>query len=218
MSQDAESKVKFGDHLSGTVTRNGKLIGFSESHGRGRAAHGTIDDTGSASFGIAGSSSHGEDGTLEASKFLVQALNESGGSWEEPVLVSASNVDAISQGSESGTPAELKIQVVRAIVDNDIWKALGSDNEVERSSMTPAQIAQFVKDAIALKATKIPPADRAEIALVLNAIDTPVICFDDVVSAFSTEYGTWAESLGFRDIWVVGPWTSMAKRLACAPP
>lgn len=214
MSERIEDKLKLAGHLSMTVSRGGKTVGFNESKDRGRAAHGTIDEAGAASFGISGSPSHGEDGTLETSRLFVRALNAKGAVWSEPVLISANQADAVS--CNLACTIELRMQAVRAVSETNVWKTLGRSGRIEFESTMLDQISALMKNSISLKAARIRPIDRTGLVLLLNALDTPIVCFDDPISSFLRGYGTWATDLGFLGIWVVGPWPSMVKSLTCA--
>lgn len=214
MSERLEDRPAIADHVSMTVSRDGKVVGFNESQGRGRAAHGTIDEQGSASFGISGSPSHGEDGTLETSALFIRVLNSGGARWQQPNLISEGLTDALSCSLDDN--AELRMQVVRAVSEPAIWKALGCSGSTECKLLTPAQIADLLRDSISRKVLRIHPTDRADLVLLLNALDTPIVCFDQPISVFLSEHGLWAAGLGFRGIWVIGPWPSLVRTLAGA--
>ncbi|VAX07757.1 hypothetical protein MNBD_GAMMA26-851 [hydrothermal vent metagenome] len=207
------TSVSFGDHSSATVVRNGKIIGFTESEGRGRTANGDIDHNGNVSFGISGKSSQGEDGTLETCRILIVELNNKyGASWETPYLVEKLHIDAEAVDNVDANLV-LKIQVVRAVTKKEILKELGKTKSVSQNDVPTNKVALFLKKAIELKEGKIAQGARSDITIALNAIDTPAVCFDDVVTEFKSAHGEWAKSLGFSNIWLVGAGAFMVHNL-----
>ena len=209
----AQSKANFGDHVSATTTRNGKIVGFSESQGRGRAASGDIDGSGRVSIQIAGTAPRGEEGMLQACKRLVEQLNISGQSWAAPSEVSSVQyIDAVAAGERDFEGRTLTIQVVRALTEPAFWQSLGHTGS-SRLSLTFLEAAEAIKAAIELKAQKIPASLRPQLTLLLDAFDVPGLALHAVAEEFERHHGRWAGSLGFDSIWIAGPWREMVSEL-----
>jgi len=202
-----------GDHLSATTTRKGKIVGFGESQGRGRAASGDADDSGMIAITVSGSSPRGEEGALAACRRLVEHLNLSGNSWAPPIeVVGVQHIDATAQRSDGIDGSTLRMQVVRALTDPAFWRSLGHSRNAA-ISIPVSEAADLLKSAVEFKANKIPIEIRVGITLALDATDVPGLSLDPVVDEFNSRYGVWAESLGFEGVWVVGPWREMVKKL-----
>ena len=205
--------LQAGDHMSATTTRNGKIIGFSESQGRGRAASGDADDSGSILITLVGSAPRGEEGTIQACRRLVTHLNSSGESWEEPSeITGVQYIDATAEGAASSIGNTLQIQVVLALTDPGFWKSIGYSGNATLN-LPLSDCADLLKMAIEFKSAKIPPEIRANIMLALDANDIPGLALDPVVEQFALLHSQWAHAQGFRSIWLVGPWKEMVSRL-----
>ena len=206
-------KFHAGDHLSATTTRNGKIVGFGESQGRGRAASGDADDSGTVTITLAGTAPRGEEGTIQACQRLVAYLNAQGESWDEPSeITGVQHIDAIADGITSSAGETLKIQVVRALTDPSFWQSIGHNGNATLT-LSLSECADILKMAIEFKAGKIPPEIRADIALALDANDLPGLALDPVVEQFVLRHSQWAHTQGFRGIWLVGPWKEMVNHL-----
>ncbi len=198
------------DHSSATITRKGKIVGFGESHGRGRAASGDLVDSGMIEIAVSGSSPQGEEGTFPTCQRFVEHLNLSGSCWAPPTeIVDRQYIDAIADGTDA---PPLKIQVVRALTDPKFWQSLGCNSNMAISVSVP-EAADLLKSAIESKANKIPANIRSSITLVLDATDVPGLSLDPVVDEFNFRLGKWAISLGFESVWVVGPLRGMVRKL-----
>jgi hypothetical protein len=204
---------RLSDHFSGTVIRDGKVIGFSESLRDGRAAHGDARN-GAVDFGFTGPTSIGEEGTLEVGRVLTIVLNAADPGWIAPTaLATEPHIDIYISNTDTARPP-MAIQVVRAIVDPTHWKQialLGGDNQV---GVPVQELAAHMRRAIELKVSKIDEAVRPSLVLALNAIDTPAIAFGAVVEEFRTVFGNWAREQHFEAIWLVGPNLNLTHRLA----
>lgn len=203
-------------HSSATTTRKGKIVGFGESDGRGRAASGDVVGSGMIEITVSGSSPRGEEGALAACERLVEHLNLSGSSWASPIeVVGVQHVDAKVQRADGVDGTPLTIQVVRALTDPGFWRSLGRNSNTAISVSVP-EAADFLKAAVESKANKIPVEIRRDITLVLDATDVPGLSLDPVVDEFNCRLGEWAASLGFESVWVVGPWREMVRELCGA--
>lgn len=218
MSADAterlSSGVRVSDHLSCTTTRDGEIVGFSESQGRGRAASGDVEAPGCVTITINGVPPEGEAGALGAAQRLVAQINNRlSQSWAEPTEIEGVRyIDAEALGVGAFAGRKLTIQVVRALTDPAFWQGLGYSGQASLSLPLDAA-ASILKAAIELKARKIPMAVRRSLTLALDATDVPGLSLDPVLDEFNKIYGNWVETQGFEAVWVVGPWRSMVRKL-----
>jgi hypothetical protein len=83
--------------------------------------------------------------------------------------------------------------------------------------VTIEEIADQLRAAITHKES-VPPSDRGNILLALNALDTPGHAVRRVVDLFRRRHGAEVAGLGFLAIWVVGPTASLTMRLDCLDP
>lgn len=204
------------DHFSATTTRNGEIIGFSESHGRGRAASGDADNFGMITITVSGTPPRGEEGALAACQRLVEHLNLNGSRWTPPIeVVGVQHIDARAQRANGTAGSALTIQVVRALTNPAFWKSLGHSRNTAMS-IPVSEAGDLLKSAVEFKADKIPFEVRADITLALDAADVPALSLDPVVDQFNDRHGDLVESLGFENVWVVGPWREMVRNLRSA--
>jgi hypothetical protein len=209
--------AQFGDHVSCTTTRGGKIIGFTESQGRGRTGSGDIDGSGLVAITLTGVPPRGEAGTLKACQRFVDHINSKfAQSWASPTEVrGVQHVDAEAVGFGPLAGLKLTIQVVRALTDPVFWKDLGYDGHVSLSLPLDGA-ASVLKAAVELKSGKIPLTIRPLLTLILDATDVPALSLDGVVDEFNKGRGGWVDAQGFQSVWVVGPWNSMIRRLTGA--
>ncbi len=201
------------DHMSGASWRDGRLVGFIESLGRPRVAQCEVLESALVRYSLSGKPSHGEDGTMHACELLVRRLNADGACWDLPNESSLRNLDAVVKSLEPGNQGELKIQVVRGVVESDFWRVYAIAGSIDEVEVSSSVCAAFIRSAIAFKERKIPGDARAEIVLVLNCIETPFLCLGSVTSRFRSDSGRWVDSLGFQEIWLVGPRIDLVCRL-----
>jgi hypothetical protein len=82
---------------------------------------------GNIKYIAAGRSRQGEEGTLETCRILIERLNQDGARWSQPERPDKEEgVDC--QASDCGN--RLKIQVTRAVIDREFWKALNLSGSV----------------------------------------------------------------------------------------
>lgn len=208
-----QAQVGLSPHVSGLGTRDGESFAFRESERAGRTSSADLEDDGTASFGLKGSSPQGEEDTLETCRVLVGRLNQDGANWENPVLGSGV-VDCASR--DAGDPdTVLSIQVVRAITDPAFWRELNETGEVIRRNILQTTLVHLLKQAIEAKAndSSIPRGSRSDLVLALDANRLPVLGFDTVIRQARESLGTWAAELGFKSVWLVGPTPRLTCRL-----
>jgi hypothetical protein len=204
-----------GTHLAAVQSRENRQIGFSESEREGRASAADENADGSISYALTGPSPQGEEDTLAVCRKLIAKLNRAGSNWSEPVLGTAGvDCEACNPLDEEKT---LSIQVVRAIVDPEFSRHLSEVGHIQgRDDME--RLAQYLRDAIGHKASekKIPTRLRSGLVLALDANRLSHLTLDAVVEEFKIHHGDWASSLGFKEIWLVGPVDDLTWRLDIA--
>lgn len=216
----ASTKRAFGVHLAASVAMNshlaalherqGEAIGFSESERQGRTSSASLGDDGSVDMSLVGSSPQGEEDTDATCQVLKERLNLDGANWgnitagNEPadcVLVDADDVKRT-----------LRVQVVRAIVSQELWRDLNSQGSAQKSHSPAAAVAE-IRAAIESKARKIPRTIRSELALALDATRLPGLTLDAMVREFRSTSMIWTASHGFAAVWLVGPIPRLVWRL-----
>ena len=221
----------FQKHISGEVVLVGgysalgksgdKAIAFRESPRQGLASAADKYEDGSLSFKMIGRSPQGEDDTLSACRVLVNKLNKEGSKWGQP-----SKGDGVVDGvvdcrakDKLHPEKELTIQVVRAVVDQRLWGRLRAVKEIRKTAVTKEELVAQLKRAIEFKADerRIPKMSRLNLMLALDANRLPAHAFDDVVEEFRLQWGSWAKTLGFDSIWLVGPTVSLTWQLDVNP-
>ncbi|MFO1428990.1 MAG: hypothetical protein U1F76_02440 [Candidatus Competibacteraceae bacterium] len=164
-------------------------------------------------YSMKGSSPQGEEDTLPACRVLALHLRQQDPSWDEAQSVSGRpDLDCVIPRKD-GAPS-LNVQVVRAVVDQNLWRSLNSSGGVT-DSLAASCAAGLLRAAIEQKATdrKIPKRDRGGITLALDARRIAGLTFDSVIECFVNDHGKWASQLGFKAIWLIGPVHELVKRL-----
>lgn len=207
LSESIHAHMNFAEYHSTEHERSGEIIGFSESLREGLATYGSQEDSGELRFGLKGMPPQGERDTVRVCVTLIQRLNRDGADWGEPIA-SQSNDDVDCRSTRQSNPSEhLCIQVVRAVVDPELWKRLRMSGTVDESR--PVRVlAAHLRDAIDHKQRQIPLDRRGKLILALDATRLSAHAMQATVKCFRGEYGAWAGGLGFRAIWLVGPPTS----------
>ena len=168
-----------------------------------------ISSRAAVSYDIAGDAPQHEEGALETAQLLVQKLRESQAGWSEPAIVDNADVDCESRGGAD----TLALQVTRVPRSSQFWQQLGKTSTASGIGSAD-DLADELMSAVKHKAGRLPSAQRARLALVLDARDTPVFATTGVVARFSGLYGNDMANLGFRCIWVVGPTVQLFRQLA----
>ena len=189
-----------------------EAVRISDSEGQAIAADARED--GSVDYSASGKSRQGETGNTEICQILVNRLNRDGANWGTPI-----DVTKILGRREEGIDCEakdgekvLKIQVTRAERDPKFWKELNTSNGASRIKIFE-ELADDLRYRIQAKVGRIPPKQRKELILALDATDTPGYAFQQVIDSFHNRYGDWAVEQGFLGIWVVGPNVTLTSRL-----
>ena len=215
ISELLSDRAVASDHLSATTTRQGRLVGFSESEDRGRSATGDLNEDGTVTIEVMGAAPKGEEGAMGCCFRLIEAKRKKGELWADPVEISGeAHIDA-SAAWLVDSSVKLKIQVVRALVDQAFWSSLGRE-QFTSIRVEPKIAAELLQKSIELKIGRIPLGVRRETVLLLDATDVPGLVLTDVVEEFHKQYLAWCKKQGFAEVWITGPWQEMTHKLCCA--
>jgi hypothetical protein len=201
------------DYMSAVGRKDQKTVGFRESERNGRVASADQNENGSLSYSIKGTSPQGEKDTLPACKILIQALNEAGENWAQPK--ESEDVEDCIATDKTDQRNVLRIQVVRAITDENLWRRLSEKGRLDKSEISKGDLLDQLKSSVEKKADnrKIPASIRPNLLLALDATRLPVLCFEDVIQEYEVRHGSWTRSQGFQSVWLVGPIPSLTWRL-----
>jgi DNA-directed RNA polymerase subunit RPC12/RpoP len=205
--------IGISTHVKGTVKIDDTVVGYSESLHDGRATSVSLASDGIITYGFTGDTPTNETGTLETCSYLVDAMNRAGAKWGCPTLMDdKDDADATCAPLDGGNDV-LRIQVVRAKSDIAFWKR-ASLNDDTTVYATPTELVRELQSSITHKVSKLPEAQRRKLVLALSALHTAGYALGHVVKEFQETYGVWAQSQGFREIWLVGPDIEHTHRLA----
>ena len=160
---------------------------------------------------VNGPSPQGECDTLQVCQVLVLKLNADGASWGQ-VKQSEEDGDIDCQATDENDQSHmLRIQVVRAIVDEHVSRQWAQEGEANLITC-PRVAADFLREAIKKKADRTPPDRRSQLLLALDATRLVALSFSATVDEFKKSHLEWAHQLGFCEIWIVGPVTDLIRR------
>jgi hypothetical protein len=196
---------------------DGSLIGVRVADSN-RTSSGTDLDAERATllYSIEGLSRQNEQGVERVSALLVERLNLDGAKWGPPVVKKLNEFEQGIDATAIDGTRFLRMQVTRAEPSGEVWSRLRA-NGMTRGALSVEEAAAILRWAIERKASKAPTSQRAELVLVLDALDTASFALDAVVEAFRHKFGSWARSLGYESIWVVGPNVRLTARLDVSP-
>lgn len=150
-----------------------------------------------------------EDDVLDVCAVLRTVLNENGGSWGRFALPEGSTDDVDATAADD-TGERLYVQVTR--VERAVWQTLAKTGQATQT-LVAKEVVSGVRIAIESKAAKHSPAQRRELLLALDAKRSPGYADPSIATEFVAQHGAWAESLGYRAIWLVGPVPDLTHRL-----
>jgi hypothetical protein len=140
---------------------------------------------------------------------LREALAQVGAHWNRfRVQPETSDVDAVAEDDHGG---RLQVQVTR--VEHGAWEEVARTGRAE-SVETNDRRAAAIWGAITKKSTRIPPRQRAQLVLVLDAIRTPGYLHSAVIDVLRVHYADQARNLGYIAIWLVGPTATLTRQLS----
>jgi hypothetical protein len=139
-------------------------------------------------------------------------MNGLGETWNEP-LEGRGDADCIAMSATDSSSDPLRIQVVRAFSDPELWKTLSTLGKLAMPKVTVEEASDLMAEAFKKKVSRIPPKQRFELVLALDANRLPGLAFDSVLECFRERHRETLQSAGFRSVWIVGPTDSFTKRL-----
>jgi hypothetical protein len=145
-----EATVRVSGHFMLEAQHEGRTVGFRESERGGRTASSDDHGDGSISMTLIGTSPQGEEDTVDACRILVRAMNRSGETWNEP-SAGTRDIDCVATNATNGIVEPLHIQVVRAIVDPEIWQNLATSGIFAKSHVAFDELAKLMADALEKK-------------------------------------------------------------------
>ena len=167
-----------------------------------------IDQTGEdVNEFIAGPTIQGEQGRKATCEILMEKLIELGQDWVrlEEELSTDSDVDCRLYSRRRGVK-ELEIQVTKA--DKSIWPELAKGPAGIPRSRSIDAVCESLFQCILDKRH----VARPDLVLALEAVHFPVV--QAVADEFMETYGPKARSIGFHQIWLVGPTPGLTFQLA----
>ena len=202
--------LTLNDGNSDEHARDGKTIGFGESERDGLASTASLDLASGLSYSLVGSSPQGEDDTERACSILMQRLRLVDGGFQ----TITKGVEPADRVLVNADPQKtLEVQVVRSVVLKEFWGELSATGSVTRV-VAVREAAYSLRRAIEHKEQHLVPPVRAGLVLVLDATRVSGLAFHDVMRRVPKIAQTsWAMTLGFRAIWLVGPNTDLTWRL-----
>lgn len=212
-----------GEHITENVTavlvRQGEVIGIRVADSEATSLAADVNEDRTVQFQIRGKSRQGEEGIPDVCRILIRRLNADGAQWSEP-----KDLSGFDARMEMGYDCQsrdggrlLKIQVTRTEERASVWQTLAKTGEVG-AILSVQDAANAIRDATDRKASKTPLAERASLVLALDATETASHTFAPVVRDFVVRHGSWAASLGYQAIWIVGPNVTLTSRVDVANP
>jgi hypothetical protein len=202
-----ECKINTSVHLTGEALRNNQAVGFFESERPDITRYTAFTPDGEIKINLRGLSPKNEQDSDMVCKTLVSVINarglrvklEGSGKQDEDFVLTVNG-------------ARVGVQVVRALTDPRFWRELARSGEVGDLIMTVSEAASALRTAIEHK-TGIPPQQRPNLLLLLDAYRLPHLALGPVADQFKREQAIWAQSLGFYAVYVVGPTGNFVSRL-----
>jgi hypothetical protein len=185
---------------------SGEAIRVARGSEDSRVAGADIDPVGELGDHIEGPASSKDRSELRAAMLLVEHLNACGDHWAPPTLYRGKEigVDAVA-----GDGAE-RLQIQVTTPERSAWPLLAKQQRVERSDPSVNDAVDSLEAAIKDKALF---SELGEIVLALDATDSSRYALRAVADAFLARHASWAASVGYQAIWLVGPSADLVHRL-----
>ena len=145
------------------------------------------------------------------------ALQREGESWG-PFSIPSARTDDVDAIATNDTGDLLQVQLTQ-VEEEAVLRTLGLHRQasLQRSAEKLAAAIQAAVDSKSDPSPQrrkgIPPAQRPNLLLALDATHSPGYVDDAVVARFLADHGTWAAGLGFKAIWLVGLTAERTRRL-----
>ena len=208
----AEDSARFGERgvVEKVISTIKRTIGFriGDSNVPFTAA---ADDDGAGNVRVVldGEPQEHEEGATFAAQHVLERRNADGGTWQVVRVTGADaraerGIDVVARDASGAT---LPMQVTRA--ERVLWRTLGRTGRVD-TVISIDTLADALRDAIDAKRRTADP----EVALVLDAANTPQFAFDAVMQRFRERHAQISSKSGYREIWLAGPTSEKTYRLA----
>jgi len=207
----ASEQIPVGESTQAMGAHRGEVVGIRISDSEGKSIASDVRNDGSLTLDLHAKPRKNEMGLC---RILVECLNSLGANWTD-----LRDVSRITTGSERDIDCQaadgdrlLRMQVTKAEGETSLWNALDHDGQIQ-ARYSGAEIEDALREAVRKKAARTSAAQRAAMILVLDATEFVSHSFPPGVRSFREHYGTWAASLGYQAIWLVGPNPTLTSRL-----
>jgi hypothetical protein len=195
-----------------TLLNEGRPVAHHESGAHQQASDAGVGTQGEIVSELRGNPFQGEANTLEVCRHLAREWRRRGHRIHLPRLSpDDDDSDCLCESGDAGE--QFRIQVVRAIIDPSVWSALARTGRVSTLIASPADAADLLAVAIAMKARRIPLTQRRNLVLALDAMGFSGMALAPVIEEFRKRHGRDCHLLEFASIWIVGRSTEMVFRL-----
>jgi hypothetical protein len=198
--------------MTSEAQSEGRTVAYRGAEKDGRATSADDHRDGRISQHLAGPSPQGEENTLAICQALIRAMNRLGDTWEQPVP-GDQDEDCIAKDLAYPGKGPIRIQVVRAAVDSEMWQALSLFGQVAMKQISVAEAGDTMAKALRKKVNQIPKRQRRSLVLALDASLLPGLAFESVINSFHERHQDLLDSAGFQSVWIVGPTESLTRRL-----
>lgn len=206
-SRSIGTSIPTSDKTAASTLRDNQPIGFTESRDPELTRIASLNPSGTIRLSLLGLSPRHEEDSDIACKTLVTALTTAGlyvqfqgrGEQDDDFVLTVNS-------------SQIGVQVVRALTDPRFWTQLARSGEVNELNLTLNEAVSALRTAIEHK-TRIPPEQRSSLILLLDAYRLPALVLGPVTNEFKQVHAAWAKSLGFYQIYVVGPETTFVAQL-----
>lgn len=200
--------LSFSGHLTAVGFRADQAFAFSESERPEFTRYAHLEPDGTVLLDLKGLAPRNEQDSKIVCETLASAMTLGG---VQAKLLGRGEADEDWVLSIDGE--RIGVQVVRALSDVSFWRNLARTGGVGPMRLGVSEATAALRAAIEHK-TGIPPRQRGGLILVLDAFRVPAVSLGVVAEEFARTHGHWAEQLGLRAIYVVGPSTAFVRRLA----
>ena len=173
---------------------------------KGARSHELLAD-GVVSLDIHGPTETGRKGEARVLDTLLNTLRQEG---LQPVL-EAGRDERGEDGILLLQDERLTLQVVSVPGCPELWRDANRGSAT--TSVTVADAAKWIRDAVSAKYTNTSPAERATTIVVLDAGLAGILSAHEVADAYLATYGNPHMEFGLASIWLVGPTASTTMRL-----
>lgn len=155
---------------------------------------------------MTGPSPQNEEDTLRVARIFMERLIHDGYRCDSLRLVDDRDVDC-----ELDVDGRIRhLQVTRA--EQTLWGELAVAGHVQRK-VPPKDPATRMRAAVQKKAKGLASAQRASLTLVLDATFAADAVLERVIECYRADHGEWTATLGFDEVWIVGPTREATYRL-----